>query len=80
MQLLDAPTRADELSSQPIQQLGMRWQRTTVTEIARRIYDSSSKVTLPNTVNHHARGEWVIRAGNPFGQSHTTALLGRISR
>ena len=56
MQRLDAPIRLDKASHQPIEQLRVRWQLSSVTEVARSVHQSVAEVVHPNTIDHDASG------------------------
>ena len=51
----------------------MRRAAAELPEVARRLDDAAAEVANPKTIHHHARGERVVRAGDPLGQSHAPA-------
>ena len=76
MHRLETPALVDELPGQPVEQLGVRRAATEFSKITRRLDDAATEVAVPQAVHHHARGERVIRAGNPLGQRHAAAARG----
>ena len=73
MNRFQMPAVGDEFAGQPVEQFRMRGVAPHRPEIVRRGHDPLAEVILPNTVNHHSRGEWMIGASEPFGQRRSSA-------
>src|SRR5205823_2924245 len=72
-----APTVADKLAGQPIEQLGVSRRRTGFSEVAQRRDDPCSKVVLPEPIDDDARGERVIGCSQPARKREPSARLAR---
>src|SRR5688572_27739507 len=46
----------------------MRWQRSHAAEVTWRGHEAASEVVMPETVDHYARGKWILGRGDPLGQ------------
>src|SRR5882724_11363050 len=46
----------------------MRWSAGACAEIARGADQTRTKVVLPDAIDHHAREQRIVRAGQPFSQ------------
>ena len=76
MHLLDRPPVFHELPSQVIEQRGVCWRRAANTKVARCRYETSSKVIVPDAVDHDARSERVVRMREPVGQLQSATAFG----
>ena len=65
MERFDGPLAADELAREPIQELWVRWRASVGPEVTRRGDDPGAEVVVPDSVGHHARGQWVVWVGDP---------------
>ena len=65
---LQAPALTDELGRKPVQQFGVSGGHAGPPEITGCGDDADPKVMMPEAVDHHPRGQRVLRAGNPSGQ------------
>ena len=45
-----------------------------VAEIAGRANQTGSEVVLPNSIGHHAGGEWIFLGGYPAGELQATRI------
>ena len=68
-QLLHGPAIVHELRGQPVQQFGMRRHAAAMAEIAGRRHQALPEVILPDAVDHHARGQRIVFAGDPVRQA-----------
>ena len=73
VQVLEAPAFGDQPSGEPIEQFGMRGRRAEFAKIAGVGGQPAAEMLLPHAVDHHARGEGVVGARNPIGQSRAAA-------
>ena len=71
------PTAAYEASGEMIEQLGMSWNLATDAEVIDTAHDALAKELLPDAVHDDTRGQWVARVGQPVGELHASALIGR---
>ena len=67
MHRLEAPIAGDELRGQPIEQLGVRGQRTLGAEVVLCLDNSAAEVTLPDAVHRYPGRQWVFLAYEPAG-------------
>src|SRR5216117_464320 len=73
MELLKAPAFFHESVREPIEKLRMRWALPFEPKIARRGDDSAAKMILPDAINHHASGQWIIWIGENIRQSRAAS-------
>ena len=73
--MLDGPAAAHKLIREPVQQGRVGGRAAVQTEIARRVHESGAKNVLPDPVHHHARGERMARAGDPFRELEASLLF-----
>src|SRR5437667_11761797 len=68
-----------EFAGQPIEQFGMRGRFDSRAEIFRRRHQARSKISLPDTVDDHARGGRAAGIDQPPGQAEPIArrILGK---
>ena len=64
----DAPAAPHKFGCQKIQQVGVSRAVPSGPEIARRADDAAGEMILPDAVDHHARGERIVRVGENVGQ------------
>ena len=74
-ELFNGPTFAHETCGQVVQQLRVGGSFTRDAEVIGRAHESLAKEMLPDAVYKDPGGERVLRAGEPFGQLQTAALL-----
>ena len=70
---LDAPFAARKLGGQPIQQVRVGWSRAGVAKVVKCADDATTEMMFPDTVHHHARGEWMVRLRNPLCKGQASA-------
>src|SRR5207249_9076303 len=68
MQFLDRPAVIDEPACEPVEELRMRGLLAHDSEVAGCADQSFPEVMLPDAVHDDARGERIVRAGEPPGQ------------
>ena len=71
--LFDAPAVLDKSSSEVIEQLLVGGSFAHHTEIARGADNSAAEVVMPDAIGHHARGERILRIGQPVRQRTAAA-------
>ena len=72
MEILHAPTVGDEFRGQPIQECLMLGLGPLVPEIKDTCHERFTEMTIPNVVDRDARGQWILRIGDPSSQSRST--------
>ena len=75
MQRFERPVILHEIGCQVIEQFSMDWLWRAGAKIAWCRNETFAKMPLPNAVDDHASGEWIVGIGNRFGQLTTTASL-----
>ena len=78
MKSLSTPSTVHELDGEPIEKLGMCRCDTWLAEVFGGGDDSSAKVILPNTIDHHAGGERMVGLRQPFRKCQPSARCGGI--
>ena len=73
MQVLEAPARVAQFGGQPIEQGGMRGQRSQAAEIGRRGHDAAAEVMHPHSIGDHPRRQRVVGSGQPAGKRQPAA-------
>ena len=73
VQVLDAPSRVDQLGRQPVQQLWVRWGSPHGSKVIRCGNDAVTHVVMPEPVHEDASGERVLGGGEPVGQCPAAA-------
>ena len=73
--MLGAPPVFHQFPRQPIQQSRMCGRRADLTEIIEAADNAATEVMLPHAVHPHARGEWMLRTGNPLRQGQAVTSL-----
>lgn len=76
MHLLERPAAPDELAREPVEELRVRGRAALRAERVRRLDNALAEVMHPNAVRDDARGERVIRAGNPLCQLQAAGFAG----
>src|SRR5262245_5075398 len=66
MKRLHAPPSLDELAGEPIKQFRMNRTLSKLAEIVFRPGQAFPEVMLPDSVNHHPRGERILRISDPL--------------
>ena len=74
-QLLDRPALANESLSQVIQQLRMRRRIAGDSKVINAEDQPLTEQVLPNPIDHHARRQRVLFAGQPLSQFQSAALI-----
>ncbi len=67
MQFLQRLAVLGEPIREPVEQLGMGWQRAHVTEVVRCLHNSAAEVIMPDAVHQRAARVQVARIGDPPG-------------
>ena len=75
VQVFDGPTVFHEVIGQVVQHGGMRGRGRADAEIARSGYQRAVEMVHPDAVDHHARGQRIILAGDGLGQLQAAAAL-----
>ena len=81
MNRLEPPAAADQLASQPFEQLGMVGPVAGRAEVVGRAHQALAEVVLPEPVDNHPRQQGagaVVDVGEPLGQRHP--LVSRAER
>ena len=73
---LDGPAFAHETGGEVVEQFRMRGPLTRGAEVIRGAHQTLAKKMLPHAVDHHPRGEWMLRTGQPPGELEPAALFG----
>src|SRR5215467_301421 len=76
----DRPMTLDESVCQIIEQFGMAGSIPELSKVAWRADDTGAEMVLPDAVHHHARRQWIFRAGDRLRQFQTPAALPERSR
>ena len=63
---LEAPAATREFGGEPVEQFRVRWPCAGFTKIVQCADDALAEVMFPNAVDHHARGERMLRARGPL--------------
>src|SRR5688572_19844808 len=71
--MFHAPAGADEFRGQRIEQFRMRGWNAELPEVVWRAYEAFAEVILPDAVDHHARGERIVGAGDPARELEPSA-------
>ena len=69
--LLRIPAAGDELAREPVEQLRMDGQVALAAELLARTHDAHAEDRFPETVHRDARGERVVAADDPAGETET---------
>src|SRR6267143_1993500 len=72
--MLEAPLVFHEVASKPIEQLRMRWRVALHPEIFGRRQNPCAEITLPNAIDHDARGGRRFGIGQPFCECEPRAV------
>ena len=78
--MLDGPAALHKFIGEPVEQFGMRRAAAVCAEVAGRIHDAVAECVVPQPVHEHARGQRVLRAGDPVREPHATLLVGLVHR
>ena len=73
---LEAPAFLDEVRREPVEQLWMRRLLAGAAEVVRISGDGLVEMPEPDPVHDGSGGEWVIGAGDPFGEGLAAAFDG----
>ena len=73
MQPFLIPAVLHEISGQPVEQLRVGGGFAVEAEVARRVHDALPKVVLPDAVDEHPGGQWVLSVGQVGGVSDAAA-------
>src|SRR6185295_13001212 len=72
VQFLERPVGVvDEPIGEPVQEFRVSGCGTHEAEVAGGADEADAEVLLPDAVDDDARGQWVIRAGEPLGEAET---------
>src|SRR5215472_13761157 len=72
---LDAPAALHKFDREPVEQLGMRGRTPRLAEIVERLDEPCPEMMLPDAVDHHPRGEWMLGASQPARKGKPPACL-----
>ena len=73
---LEAPAFLDKRGGHPVQELGMRRLLAGTAEVVRISGDGLVEMPEPYPIHDGSGGEWVIGAGDPFGEGLAAAFDG----
>ena len=79
MQMLDRPVTADQLASQPIEQLWMRRGLGTEAKVAEGRNNATSKMVMPEAVDDDAWRERIVFVNDRPGKLDAPLLLHRMA-
>ena len=68
MQFLQGPAFLDKCDRQPVKEFRMTGRCATETEIVGGRNKAHSEMMLPDPVDQHAGGPWILRGGDPAGE------------
>ena len=72
--------RIDQLTGQPVEELGMTRSTTVDAEVARRVHEARAEVVVPEPIHDHAGRERVRRRGDPGGNRPAPVALRGVGR
>ena len=66
--MLERPAVVDEVRCQPVQQFGVGWRKPLWPEIVNGCHNSPSKKMMPDPIDNHSCGQWVVNRCDTFGK------------